>query len=83
MHHSKTGKGVPQTGAWAVVTGAASGLGFAFAKELSLACNLVLIDSDAAGLKLARHHLLGDSQQVCTVPGDVCETGPGRRHGWS
>ncbi len=75
MHHSKTDKGVPQTGAWAVVTGAASGLGFAFAKELSPACNLVLIDSDAAGLEIARHRLLGDSQHVCIVPGDVSEAG--------
>jgi short-subunit dehydrogenase len=73
MPHSKTDKGVPQTGAWAVVTGAASGLGFAFAKELSQACNLVLIDLDATGLEAVRDKLLKDSQQICIVPGDVKE----------
>ena len=57
--------------AWAVVTGAASGLGFALAKELSPACNLVLIDSDAASLEVSAQRLRADSQQVCIVPGDV------------
>lgn len=52
MQHSQKYKGMPQKEGGAVVTQAASGLGFAFAKELSPACNVVLIDSDSAGLEL-------------------------------
>ena len=42
---------------WAVVSGAASGLGLAIAKELRHDCHLLLIDSDASGLAKGSHRI--------------------------
>lgn len=48
---------------WAVVTGAASGLGLAIAKELRSDYDLLLIDSNASGLAKASHRI-----EVVTPP---------------
>jgi short-subunit dehydrogenase len=58
---------------WAVVTGAASGLGFAISKELGRDCNLMLIDSDASGLGKAHLDLGGGVYRVDAVKGDVSD----------
>jgi NAD(P)-dependent dehydrogenase (short-subunit alcohol dehydrogenase family) len=52
---------------WAVVTGAASGLGFAISKELGRDCNLMLIDSDTSGLAKAHHDLGGGARAMSAM----------------
>jgi short-subunit dehydrogenase len=58
---------------WAVVTGAASGLGLAISRELRRGCNLVLIDSNASGLSTACKDLGVGNNRVDAVTGDVSE----------
>jgi short-subunit dehydrogenase len=60
---------------WAVVTGAASGLGFAISKELGRECNLMLIDSDASGLAKAHRDLGGGAHSIHAITGDVSDAG--------
>ena len=56
---------------WAVVTGAASGLGLAIAKELRHDCHLLLIDSDATGLANSHQHLAEGGHRIEVIVGDV------------
>jgi short-subunit dehydrogenase len=58
---------------WAVVTGAASGLGLAFSKELGRECNLMLIDSDASGLANAHRDLQRGVYRIDAIRGDVSD----------
>jgi short-subunit dehydrogenase len=58
---------------WAVVTGAASGLGFAISKELLRDCNLMLIDTDSSGLAKAKQGLGGGAHRVDAITGDVSD----------
>ena len=56
---------------WAVVSGAASGLGLAIAKELRHDCHLLLIDADASGLANCQQHFAGGGHRLEVVVGDV------------
>jgi len=58
---------------WAVVTGAASGLGFAISKELLRDCNLMLIDTDSSGLAKAKQEFGGGAHRVDAITGDVSD----------
>jgi short-subunit dehydrogenase len=78
-HHMTNNAGLKFSDAlpagWAVVTGAASGLGFAISKELGRACNLMLIDSDASGLAKAHQDLGGGAHSIYAITGDVSDAG--------
>jgi len=56
---------------WAVISGGASGLGLAIAKELRHDCHLLLIDSDAPGLANCQQDLAGGGHRIEVVVGDV------------
>jgi len=56
---------------WAVVSGGASGLGLAIAKELRHDCHLLLIDADASGIAKSQQHLADGGHRVVVVVGDV------------
>jgi len=58
---------------WAVVSGAASGLGLAIAKELRHDCHLLLIDADASGLANSQQHLADGVHRIEVVAGDVSQ----------
>lgn len=61
-------------GKGAVVTGAASGIGFGIAQALAArGVRLVLADIDAEGLARAKEHLAGDGAAVETVALDVSD----------
>jgi len=56
---------------WAVVSGGASGLGLAIAKELRHDCHLLLIDSDATGLANSHQELAEGGHRIEVIAGDV------------
>ncbi len=60
------------SGKVAVITGGASGIGLAIARELSLkGCKIVLADIDSSALEAARATLADVTQDVLCVPCDV------------
>jgi short-subunit dehydrogenase len=72
MNNSGQKKGaVVAPAGWAVVSGAASDLGLAIAKELRHDCHLLLIDSDAPGLADCQQDLAGGGHRIEVVVGDV------------
>ena len=60
---------------WAVVSGGASGLGLAIAKEPRHDCNLLLIDADASGLANSQRHLAEGGHRIEVIAGDVSHAG--------
>jgi short-subunit dehydrogenase len=72
MHNAGHKNGaVVAPASWAVVSGAASGLGLAIAKELRHDCNLLLIDADSSGLANSQQHLADGGHRIEVIVGDV------------